>query len=184
MIVFAPYSPTARVKEQWETREFVNDLSSPEYEDDAYSVIRWACSTPTDYANGLNRLWGVEDIIIIEHDIVPTYTQMLELLICKESAFCAWDYVINEEGKRWSEALLTERGKDRLYLDGTTQNGHSSSDANHASFGFCRIDKEAQGHDVPIVHWKELAYVVSKSLPDVHVHGVDWPVKHNHYREA
>ena len=151
-----------------------------------YALARPGCwirpqickDAPLSYAKGLSDIWGIgADIIIIEHDIVPTVEQFNELVDCQESSVCSWDY--SYPGcESWASNTLKERAKGANIPNGLTSRGYASSDANNVAFGFIKIGRAAQTVDVPIVHWKILASTLSRKLPEVHIHGLNNQVVH------
>ena len=56
-----------------------------------WTVIRQACGVDTRYEDGLKALWGHDDLIILEQDVVPT-VGMLDTLAQGHYILCAQAY--------------------------------------------------------------------------------------------
>ena len=85
--ILHPYTPEARPKDQIETQEF---LAKWRKDYSQYPVIDREVHT-FEYELLINELWRKrEDFIIVEHDIVPTQEQLLEIINCPEPLCAAW----------------------------------------------------------------------------------------------
>lgn len=56
-----------------------------------WQVVDRPCTRETDYENALRELWGRDDILIIEHDVVPTTEAVSGLEECRQP-LCAQAY--------------------------------------------------------------------------------------------
>ena len=81
-VLLHPYVPRYKPADQAPCWEALHGVAL----DTAVKVHHFACTGATDYARGLNDLWGHGvDIVICEHDIVPTSVQVMELEMCPEN---------------------------------------------------------------------------------------------------
>lgn len=157
-IIFHPYNPLARPRDQIETWEFIRDQRI---------IARdTPCQTPYSYYLLLiGYLSCAESTIIIEQDIVPTREQYDELLICPEP-FCVSDYKINVDGKLGSWKELLSKGNEAHYC-----------------LGFSKLPR-INPVNTPAISWKNVAYIISQELDKrgfkPHYHS---EVKHNHTYE-
>lgn len=103
MILFHGYSQDARHEHrQRETRGRLEELQ-PLLEDRGWTIIDQPLGTAlgedglSDYERSMIELWGQDDLVVLEHDLVPT----LEMLTSMESpshAICAQAYNLYLDG--------------------------------------------------------------------------------------
>ena len=145
-VLLHPYVPGLRPSDQAPCWDALHQVAL----DTAVKVHHFRCAGAHDYARALNELWGHGvDIIICEHDIVPTSVQVMELEICPEN-FCAFDYFVSKH-KCWSQV------KGAVGL------------------GLCRFRVAAQSSivarpRVPQVPWHDLGSALGLRLGPVHLH--------------
>ena len=127
--------------------------------DTAIRLHHFRCADAHDYARALNDLWGHGvDIVVCEHDIVPTPVQVMELELCPEYV-CAYDYQVSKR-KCWSQV----EGSLGLGLSRFRVAAQSSIVARPA---------------VPQVPWHDLGSALGLRLGAVHLHYP--PADHRHH---
>lgn len=97
MILYHPYAEALlndrRLAATWAFLEDTEPLLSPQW-----AFVHQACGPDTRYEDGLKALWGQDDLVILEHDLVPT----LEVLAALEPArhpLCAQAYPLYHDGQ-------------------------------------------------------------------------------------
>lgn len=91
MIILAPYSEDPFFKErQEETNNALETLKDYAYE--IYRpVVHNNKDIPSEYEKAILKYWGRDDLLVIEHDIVPTLGAVKQMETCP-SMLCANDY--------------------------------------------------------------------------------------------
>lgn len=127
-------------------KEFAHDRGQTYFPFDTFYEVN--CEGDYGYSDQLGSLWGKDDILIWEHDIVPFLSQYLAIKACP-SEFCSFNYHYPGLGgnETWTEV------------------------AGASCFGFAKISKRLQTIvSVPLVHWQDLANQMYDLLPPVHIH--------------
>lgn len=106
-IVLSPHSVKPEdAPKQLLTMRFLSDLNYQAHRDGrAVAICRVWCIDDTSYEHMIRSLWScTDDIIIIEHDIVPSIAQYYEIMDCPHQ-FCAGVYYLFYEG--WKEPVYS-----------------------------------------------------------------------------
>jgi len=91
MILFHPFSPNpAHLERRIETMDWLVN-NTVKILDLGWEMITHPCEKTSDYEDKFRELWGKDDLIIWEHDIVPTMEAVVGLAECKYD-LCANDY--------------------------------------------------------------------------------------------
>lgn len=156
--ILHPFSPTVRPADQVATWAWLHEAETLGKAD----VKHAPCLSPKDYAIELNRHWSFYgDLVIVEHDIVPSHDSLYEFATCPRP-FCAADYRLSS-GELWSEV------------------------ADHDCLGLVRMTRRLRESvssrpSVPQVPYGDLAHALGERLGmRAHLHGA---VTHNHSLEA
>lgn len=146
LVVLHPYAPGVRPADQQPCWEALGELRLHH----SIDVVDWACKGPFGYREALLSVWYWSvDLVIVEHDIVPSILEIDVLRLCPNE-FCAFDYQCHGKGG-WTEI------PEGLGL------------------GLSKITQKArvavkQTPQVPRVGWLEIAGEMRDRLPPVHVH--------------
>ena len=87
--ILHPYSNN-REENQRRTWDFLSRLDKER----PYKIVHKLVTGKYGYDNFLAEYWGKSDILVIEQDIVPTISQVDEIINCKEE-WCAFKYRTN-----------------------------------------------------------------------------------------
>lgn len=152
--VLHPYVPGLRSVDQakcWEALVPIHALPN-------VKVVDFPCQEDYDYADGLERWWDGEDVVVIvEHDIAPTPAQVRELIECPE-LFCSMDYA----GPNWPSWAVSTIA---------------------ACIGLAKLDGKLYKMTdrrpcVPRVHWHDVGGALWDVFGPAHIH--PGPVAHYH----
>jgi len=112
MILLPPYAPdpttAARQRATWDAlADGARWLRRH-----CWTVVHWPCRTETDYETGLRRLWGQDDLCLVEHDIVPSPAHWAALAACPHP-ICAVAYSLaiptdRTDLMRWAVAVVDQ----------------------------------------------------------------------------
>jgi len=189
MILFLPYSPDPsylpRRKEtiEW-LQSHVEELTSR-----GWRIVECPCEGDDDYENGFRSLWGEDDLIILEHDVVPTLDALLALADCGRD-LCAQAYQFYFRSNDAPGEMLGFN-MCRVVLPGGAQGyvPDGADQADFVGFGMTKIARHFQVNnrlDLPAGRWGDLdsrfcEWVRGRGFT-WHVH---WPyVKHNQMTEG
>jgi len=150
-----------------------------------YGIVS-VCLDPTDdyaYWKAVQAVWGSDDIVIIEQDIVFKEKHLLELLKCKHKD-CAFAFVLYPATTQlaapyWN--LAENYLPDRIRLYSLEEKPKFCQ----LAWGFVKLSKETQSRidltSSDLVHWKFLDIGTIGRLRDlkIHVH-YDPEVEHAH----
>lgn len=75
--------------------------------DAGMTVVDLPCGDDRRYEEGLKHFWGSDDLLIVEHDIVPSLAMVRDLTTCP-SVVCAQDYPLYYRRADWR--LLEQMG--------------------------------------------------------------------------
>lgn len=175
MILVHPWSKGREVEKQacWDALATLRET---------YLVIDVPCLSETDYEAALQLLWGVDDLILVEHDIAPTQAMILSLTTCPHPC-CAQAYTLYPATTALDVPVLAHR-KDSGY--GLSWICEGAEFADRAGLGLTKISKAAQLQTPPQVwrtgRWFDVDTRVSEALAvegfRFHIH---WPqVAHHH----
>jgi hypothetical protein len=84
---YAPTTPLARTRATWAALAALADWWTAQGH--TLTVVR--CATPTTYERAVRHWWGRTDLLLTEHDVVPTVQALADLLTCPEPV-CAVAY--------------------------------------------------------------------------------------------
>lgn len=171
-MIFAPYA--------WDPPTHLLSLSINE------TVAFHLCSDPHDYESSLFNLWNIKDnLIVVEHDIEPTQSNIESLLSCP-SQLCAFAYLVYPVSSGLQTPVIPHsHRKDGKYIFLT----EGETEADHAALGLTKfgqyVRKAVKRSD--LLHdewssWRNLDIRLSQAFNDkglrFHIH---WPiVQHNH----
>ena len=176
MIILHPFNPLVRPYDQLDTWGVLGGIR----EEYGEIVVEHPCYGPYDYGGALYN-WIISAValktplIIIEQDIVPTLSQVAQIINCPYS-FCTFDYKIPTDTgpQRWTDVLAWSHKSG----DGHFPLGFSKFDLN----SYYYINRLYKFEALGSTSWENVAYILSKILTDegttVHVH-TDL-VYHNH----
>ena len=103
----------------------------------SWDAALWPCKDPGNYEVGLRSCWGLDDLLIWEHDIVPTLT-MLEALADCPHPVCAQAYLLHPASSGKATPVYAHRRTlTRFIEEGETQ-------AAFVGFGLTRISLAVQ----------------------------------------
>lgn len=181
-------------------RPYVPQLRPNDTEPSLMAVIKWNNSSytrhienvkmqhPDNYEAMLRHVWGQDDLIIIEHDIVPTFDDLQGLIHCA-CPVCVGAYYLYPPVSGTKQPVVAHRKVMPDSSHAWLEYGEEWADI--VSMGLIKISREAQRmcsfNDLIWGSWDNLDIRLSKLLRDslhrelpFHVH---WPiVEHRHWR--
>lgn len=92
MLVLHPFS-RFRINEQLETWRALEEIR------EHFRVVDVFLKEAMDYDDVLLRFYGVDDLIVVEQDIVPSVEQIRSLTLCPES-WCCCEYTVRYMGDK------------------------------------------------------------------------------------
>ncbi len=131
MLILAPFSLKVSENRRKETDNFINSIKKK------YKIIRERTENPGEYEMFLNKWWNKEDIIILEHDIVPSELDLEELIKCKYD-ICAYNYYLYQCSTYLKENVLAHRNKEKKWIT------EKDDFADLVGFGFIKISLRVQ----------------------------------------
>lgn len=176
MIILHPFNPLVRPEDQLDTWAVLEEIKrTMEIE-----TIQAPCYEPNDYGIALDQwlqasVLAKARLIVIEHDIVPTLSQMSEIINCRHP-WCVFDYKIPTDTgpQRWTDVLAWSHKSG----DGHFPLGFSKFDLN----SYYYINRLYKFEALGSTSWENVAYILSGIMHelgyDAHIH-TD-PVVHNH----
>lgn len=175
MIIVYPHLPEQRPQDK-ETFDFIQNLSEIGYKIHEITTPR---DNPFAYHQGLKSIWGKDDMIIIESDVVPTMKQFNHLINCKEPNCTMDNQILNDNHDGLRTALqIMENGKQRWAIKG------NDNYCDLTGMTCVKISKQLQIDSYSWFmkenyFWKYMDYVFwERAGVKIHIH---WDIpKHNH----
>jgi len=192
MILFHPFSPDPAYLERrsetidWLVNNSVNIL------DLGWEIITYPCEKTSDYEDKFRELWGKDDLIIWEHDIVPTMEAIIRLAEC-EYDLCVNDYPFWRLGYQpiyGKPAPLKYRSSCRNVAEDGSRQDSVDEWADYVGFGLTKINRKFQvEHELGMVHEDRWDNLDTRFCRWTYSLGYRWHVhrpmvKHNHYPEG
>ena len=94
---YAPDTPLARTRATWAALAALADWWTAQGH--TLTVVR--CATPTTYERAVRHWWGRADLLLTEHDVVPTLAALADLLTCP-APVCAVAYPLHWPSTVWA----------------------------------------------------------------------------------
>jgi hypothetical protein len=162
MTVLHPYAPTvppARTRAAWQAWGTLDGWCAAR----GWTVYHVRCTEPDDYEIAVRAVWGTTDLLIAEHDIVPTVAALAGLAACPEPV-CAQAYALEWASAAWDgiRGILRDCAQD----PGTAARWQAICAAYprlRASLGLL-ADAEAAGEPIP-GGWRLWAHRVATGDP-------------------
>lgn len=187
MLLLYPYAQNAAYHSRTQaTRDTLTALL-PAWQDQGHRVLPWPVGTDSRYEQGIYFHWGQDDLIILEHDVVPTWGHFMQLAACPYP-LCTVAYPLNQpqpDGSYHGELVQREQMPDgsRRWLP------YGQTWADYTGLGFVRLRREwMQAHSPgwDPGRWSDLDARISWWTYRLgfrwHVH---YPVcRHSHYGEG
>ena len=140
------------------------------------------------YFETIKKYWKKKEIIIVEHDLVPTKEQILNLIYCKEP-FCSYPYFLDYKRKRLSISQLNYNPMINDYSISEYPKGIFPEYADANGIGVSKISLPFQykinieKYDVEKYKWTYIDTFLSKEMAKInqrwHLH---YPVlEHYHF---
>jgi hypothetical protein len=158
------------------------------------TVVEWPCedNTPgaSDYERKFRQLWGKDDLIVVEHDVVPTMEGLVRLAECPHD-LCARVYRFYLASHDEPDKLLGFN-MCRVLMPGGSQGyvADGETEADFVGFGMTRISMRFQvAHPVLDFPWGGWGNLDSRFCEWTCGMGLKWHVhwpcaKHNHYPDG
>lgn len=94
MILYYPYAePLYDHPRLADSRKFLDTLRAAHPD---WTIIEQACGKDTRYEDGFKALWGQDDLIVLEQDLVPTLA-VVEALVPAHHGLCAQAYPLHHD---------------------------------------------------------------------------------------
>ncbi len=138
MIILAPYSLKVSKERRYETDCFLRSISNK------YKIIRKQTEQPSEYELFINEYWQQDDIIILEHDLVPTEKDLEELIKCKYY-ICSFNYYLYQCSTLLKYPVIANR--KIIYINNLINYEwikETDDFCDLSSLGFIKINKEIQ----------------------------------------
>ena len=181
--IFHPFNPTTRPADQIPTWQLLKTFP-PEI-----PRVDWLCVKPFDYHEGLVTAWqSPGDLIVIEHDNVPTLDQISDMLRCNE-ACCTTPYWVGPPSTGQTGSIVSVNSLNNPPITSISRSGHQPNGytmvrADHSSIGCIKLS--AAWRRLVGLPTREVWFAVENSVnirvaesgQTWHVH---WPMcRHNH----
>lgn len=112
MIILAPYSDRIRIERKEQTTLFLDNIK------DKYNIICAKTENPGEYEKFIGDHWSKQDdLVIIEHDIITSKSNLDEIIACKYD-ICAFNYYLYPCATGLNEPVLAHRkvNKNREFV--------------------------------------------------------------------
>ena len=147
-------------------------------------LIRWdtfltPCTKPDDYEKAVKQVWGLDDLLIWEHDIIPTLTMLEDLAACPWPV-CAQAYKLYPATTVLPAPAYAHRRTACEFIN------EGDEFCNLVGFGLTKISLDVQNKIDPNIFdvntWRSLDTVFSLKMLSLGIRAhVHWPeVRHNH----
>lgn len=112
MILYHPYAESLEKHPRLADTWMAFELFTPFFKQAGWRIIHHACQTDTSYERMVRSLWGVDDLIIWEQDLVPT-AAILDGLARPHAPVCAQHYRLHrspaeQAAMETADRLLTQ----------------------------------------------------------------------------